>query len=118
MLHFKATVGHYDVTDELAFRLVEQAVQRQGWTGLEDVLRHLPGRNFERQEARSAKGGKGPATSAHSKVILVYFIGGITYSEIAALRFLATQKGYKIIIATTSIINGKRMLSSFMEKIK
>ena len=91
-------------------------MQRQGWTGLEDVLRHLPGTSFERQEARSAKGGK--PLPLQSRVVLVYFIGGITYSEIAALRFLACQRGYKLVIATTAIINGSRMLDSFVENVK
>lgn len=100
-------------------RLVEQAIHRQGWGGLEDVLRHLPGHNFERQEARSAKGGKSnPADLAAAKVVLVYLIGGVTYSEIAALRFLGQQKGYKIIIATTALINGHRMLKSFVETVR
>uniref|UniRef100_F6VM60 Vacuolar protein sorting-associated protein 33B n=2 Tax=Ciona intestinalis TaxID=7719 RepID=F6VM60_CIOIN len=102
----------------LTCRLVEQAIQRQGWGGLEDVLRHLPGTNFEKIEARSAKGGKSTVGSAASKVVLVYFIGGVTYSEIAALRFLGRQKGYRIIIATTAIINGSRMLRSFVETVK
>ncbi|CAK8675606.1 unnamed protein product [Clavelina lepadiformis] len=101
----------------LTCRLVEQSLQRQGWSGLEDVLRHLPGTTFEKQEARSAKAGKTGATMA-SKVVLIYFIGGVTYSEIAALRFLGRQKGYKVLIAATSIINGSRMLESFVETVK
>lgn len=41
------------------------------------------------------------------KRILVYFIGGITYGEIAAIRFLnKIFEDKKFIIATTQIING------------
>ena len=41
------------------------------------------------------------------KRILVYFIGGVTFAEIAALRFLNTMfPDKKFIVATTSIING------------
>jgi hypothetical protein len=37
----------------------------------------------------------------------VYFIGGITFGEIAAIRFLnKIFKDKKLIIATTQIING------------
>jgi hypothetical protein len=37
----------------------------------------------------------------------VYFIGGITYGEIAAIRFLnKIFEDKKFIIATTQIING------------
>ncbi|XP_039258945.2 vacuolar protein sorting-associated protein 33B-like [Styela clava] len=104
----------------LTCRLVEQALQRQGWGGLEDVMRHLPGKCFERLEAKSAKGkgagSGGFGTDSSSKVVLVYFIGGVTYSEIAALRFLGRKNGYRFIIATTAIINGTRMLNSFIER--
>lgn len=54
------------------------------------------------------------------KKILIYFVGGITYAEIAAIRFfnqkLAIQSmqgpklKYEFVIATTSIINGKRAI--------
>lgn len=101
----------------LSCKLVEQALLKQGWTGLEDVMRHLPGKNFERIEARSAKGKTVSANDPSYKVVLVYFIGGVTYSEIAALRFLGKKKGYRFIIATTAIINGTRMLGSFVERI-
>lgn len=41
------------------------------------------------------------------KKILVYYIGGITFAEISALRFLNTLfPDKKFVIATTSIING------------
>lgn len=98
--------------------MVEQAIQRNGWTGLDDVLRYLPGSPFEKIDAKSAKAGKGASAAPNdpaSKVVLVYFIGGVTYSEIAALRCLGKKKGFKFLFATTAIINGKRMLQSFIE---
>lgn len=49
-------------------------------------------------------GGSGPK---RRKKILVYFIGGITYAEISAIRFLNKLFPDKqFIIATTQIING------------
>lgn len=40
--------------------------------------------------------------------ILIYFLGGINYAEIAAIRFLQKLLPmYRFIIATTSIINGE-----------
>jgi vacuolar protein sorting-associated protein 33A len=47
--------------------------------------------------------------------MLVYYVGGVTYMEIAALRCLAASKDfpYEIIIATTRIISG----SSFLEAL-
>lgn len=38
---------------------------------------------------------------------VVFFLGGCTYTEIAALRWMSKQtKGRKFLIATTGIING------------
>lgn len=48
------------------------------------------------------------------KKILVYFIGGVTFAEIAAIRFLNNlfaDKKLKFIIATTSIITGNRSVA-------
>lgn len=46
--------------------------------------------------------------------MLVYFLGGVTYAEIAAVRFLNTQSKfvgrYKFVIATTSIISSKKCM--------
>ncbi|CAF2742750.1 unnamed protein product [Rotaria sp. Silwood2] len=49
-----------------------------------------------------------------SKVTLVVFIGGITYGEIAALRFLADQN-HDFIIATTHFINGTNLMKSLLD---
>lgn len=76
-------------------------------------MRHLPGDTFEKHETKSAKSGT-MNTSRNVKTVVVYFIGGVTYTEIAALRLLSKQKGCKIIIATTSIINGERLLKPFL----
>lgn len=45
--------------------------------------------------------------------ILAVFIGGITYAEISAIRFLNKRNpDHKIIILTTNIVNGKSMINS------
>jgi hypothetical protein len=51
-------------------------------------------------EGRSLEGGK--------RVLLAYFVGGVSYMEIAALRFLSRQRDFpfSIIVATTKITNG------------
>jgi len=46
-------------------------------------------------------------------VVLVFFIGGITYAEISALRFITKiNPGKHIIIATTKVINGNNFIES------
>jgi hypothetical protein len=45
--------------------------------------------------------------------ILVVFIGGITYAEISAIRFLNRKNSdHKFIILTTHIINGKTLINN------
>lgn len=44
-------------------------------------------------------------TLSADKVVLIYFLGGCTYTEIATLKQLAKQKGYTFIFATTSFLN-------------
>ncbi|KAK5975019.1 hypothetical protein GCK32_003475 [Trichostrongylus colubriformis] len=39
------------------------------------------------------------------KAILVFFLGGVTYAEVAALRLLAVQNNFRILIASTNIIH-------------
>ena len=47
------------------------------------------------------------------KFFLVVFIGGITYGELGAIRYLnKTNKNKKIIVLTTSIINTKKIFNS------
>ncbi|CAG2204838.1 VPS33A [Mytilus edulis] len=53
------------------------------------------------------------STAAEQKITLVFFLGGVTYAEIAALRFLAQQDdgGTDYVIATTSILSGETLLN-------
>ncbi|KAF9676648.1 hypothetical protein SADUNF_Sadunf08G0024800 [Salix dunnii] len=52
-------------------------------------------------------------------LVLVVFIGGVTFAEISALRFLCAQEAmaYDMIIGTTKIINGNTLTETFMEKL-
>eukprot|EP00804_Cyclotella_cryptica_P022461 CCRYP_015090-RA/>CCRYP_015090-RA protein AED:0.00 eAED:0.00 QI:44/1/1/1/1/1/2/2000/882 len=47
-------------------------------------------------------------------VLLLYFVGGVTYMEIAALRFLSKRPSfpYTIVCCTTEIVNGTTLLQS------
>uniref|UniRef100_A0A0R3RG08 Vacuolar protein sorting-associated protein 33A n=1 Tax=Elaeophora elaphi TaxID=1147741 RepID=A0A0R3RG08_9BILA len=51
-----------------------------------------------------------PPDSRIRKAILVYFIGGVTYSEIAALTLLAQYNNLRIIIAATNIIHREKFM--------
>lgn len=51
-----------------------------------------------------------PPDSRIRKAILVYFIGGVTFAEIAALNLLAQNNNFRIIIAATNIIHRERFI--------
>lgn len=48
---------------------------------------------------------------------LVFFLGGVTFAEIAALRFLSQLEdgGTEYVIATTKLMNGATWIQSLME---
>jgi len=52
-------------------------------------------------------------------LVLVVFIGGVTFAEISALRFLSAQEGmtYDLIVGTTKIINGSTMLETLVDNV-
>jgi transposase-like protein len=53
------------------------------------------------------------------KKVLVYFIGGVTYGEIAAVRFLNKLfRDKQFIIATTQIVNGESCLDMMRGKLE
>lgn len=83
-----------------------------------ELMKLLPGPNFKRKQAFL---GDLPVSPVHhggqkERSILVYFIGGVTFAEITALRFLAKQRNIKIAIATTSIMNGNKLIDSLFPK--
>ena len=50
------------------------------------------------------------------KVILVYFVGGITYAETSCFRYLSETTGIQFIVATTQFINGNKMVDAFKDE--
>jgi len=107
----------------LSVRLIQYLERRNGWRGLEELLKQIPGATVEEKQyippALLKKSSGHQGLSGHPKLTLIYFLGGCTYSEIAALRFLAQQENAPTdyIIATTKIINGKILIDSLTEKI-
>lgn len=53
-----------------------------------------------------------------NRVTLVFFLGGVTFAEIAALRFLSQLEdgGTEYVIATTKLMNGNSWIEALMEK--
>ncbi|CAG0894704.1 unnamed protein product, partial [Darwinula stevensoni] len=104
----------------LSVRVI-QRLSKGDWASIEDALLALPGPLIdERQQiplsvrkksVMHGGGGNG------EMVTLVFFLGGCTFAEIAALRFLSQQAdmGTEFLIGTTGIINGTTFLESIQE---
>ena len=50
---------------------------------------------------------------------MVYFIGGVTWMEIAALRFLNSRSDFPftIVVATTKLVNGNTFLRAILPEV-
>jgi hypothetical protein len=98
-----------------------------GWKGFEDTLARIRGAKVDVTQ----KGSDADASNARKtlrggkegpKVSIVFFLGGVTYAEIAALRFLSGEleksSGRTLVIGTTGIISGKRAVDVAVETRK
>lgn len=96
-----------------------------GWKDFEDTLSRIKGATVDvvqqgsdadaSQARKTLRGAKeGP------KNTVVFFLGGVTYAEIAALRFVSRQleesSGRKLVIATTGVISGDKVVGAAVEK--
>ncbi|XP_065745723.1 vacuolar protein sorting-associated protein 33A isoform X2 [Phocoena phocoena] len=100
----------------LSVRLA-QLLSRPGWRSIEEVLRILPGPHFEERQPLPT-GLQKKRQPGENRVTLIFFLGGVTFAEIAALRFLSQLEdgGTEYVIATTKLINGASWIESLMEK--
>ncbi|ORY66227.1 Sec1-like protein [Pseudomassariella vexata] len=93
----------------------------QGWRGFDEAVKHARGETFDVLQKGEDKAVKAQALlsgGSDNKTVFVVFVGGITFTEIAALRFIAKKEEARrnIIICTTSIISGNKMMDAAMEK--
>jgi vacuolar protein sorting-associated protein 33A len=96
-----------------------------GWTGFEDILKSARGPTFNivqrPTDEKAAKAKTALAGGSGWKTVFVMFLGGITYTEIAALRFVAKKleeagQRRKIMICTTGIVSGRSIMEGVIEK--
>ncbi|KAL4252461.1 STXBP/unc-18/SEC1 family protein [Abortiporus biennis] len=93
-----------------------------GWKGFEDVISSVPGETVDIVQRIPGSTDTNLVPSAVSALLLpreqtttsvVFFLGGCTYTEIAALRWVAKQsKGRNFLIATTGIVSGPSLIKS------
>ena len=122
----------------LTVRLLQSAVT--GWkNGRDDILREIPGRFIDIMPSSPPEdlsatmlkpvhtGGTYGSlalsssstisrTSRTKPVLIVVYLGGVTYMELTAMRFLSKRPNfpYHIICCTTSILNGNTFLQSLV----
>ncbi|KAG5237764.1 vacuolar protein-sorting-associated protein [Salix suchowensis] len=113
----------------LSIRLVQQAV-RSGWRPMEEILKLLPGPHSETKRGgfssspsfdtlQGASAAVDRVADGRRSLVLVVFIGGVTFAEISALRFLSAQEtmAYDLIIGTTKIVSGNTLTETYIEKL-
>ena len=90
----------------ITIKLIENCV-KNGWNNIKYTLNDLPGETFFPDNEKDILNIK------EKSFILLVFIGGITYGEIACIRYLNKElKNVKFIILTTHIITNKRLIDS------
>lgn len=96
-----------------------------GWTGFEDILKSARGPTFNiAQKPSDEKAAKAKVTLTSTggwKTVFVMFLGGITFTEIAALRFIGRKlaesgQRKKVVICTTGIVSGRSVMDGVIEK--
>jgi hypothetical protein len=61
---------------------------------------HRPGTATPKQEGRG--------------LAVVFYVGGVTYAEIAALRIAVAKRDMDLLVCTTKVFNGSSLMTSLM----
>ena len=108
----------YNGYSPVSVKIVDYCMSYNGFGAIEGKLKpactkyKYPSNENELFEKRSSY------TAGGKKVILVFYVGGVTYSEISAIRFLNKMYPDKVfVIATTQIINYKKCIDQMRKYI-
>ncbi|TFY82858.1 hypothetical protein EWM64_g1160 [Hericium alpestre] len=91
-----------------------------GWKGFEDVVGSISGKTVDiaqnglgSADTVSASATSHPPQQGQATTTVVFFLGGCTYTEIAALRWAGRQnQGRKFLVATTGVVSGASIIES------
>jgi vacuolar protein sorting-associated protein 33A len=96
-----------------------------GWQGFEDVLKSAKGPTFtiwqkaaDEKVVKARDSLRGGGGGSVWKTVYVMFLGGITFTEIAALRFVGRQlegERRRLVICTTGIVSGNKVMEGVMQ---
>ncbi|KAK0456146.1 Sec1-like protein [Armillaria borealis] len=91
-----------------------QAHAINGWKGFEDVLATIPGETVDILQPGVGRASASPSLGRSMETTtttVVFFLGGCTYTEIAALRWVGRQnRGRRFLIATTGIVSASSII--------
>lgn len=104
--------------DQFGFRSLNEALQRhlpKSEVPIFEEIQQLPAGLRKRRNSDTTSQQSAP--EANQKLMLVFYLGGCTMSEISSIRLLSHKEGTnsEFIVATTSIITGKSLLQSLTE---
>ncbi|KAG7388875.1 Vacuolar protein-sorting-associated protein 33 [Phytophthora pseudosyringae] len=110
--------------EPISARLVEEILKHGHWRGIDHVMSRLPGpraevhlaENDRQDKTNNADDAKKPKTKKKT-VVVVAFVGGVTFLEIAALRWIASFYPIELVVASTSILNGTVFVSELLEHV-
>jgi hypothetical protein len=100
----------------------------QGLRIFEDACKYIRGATFDERQTGEEKAVKARSMlngnhNDGSKTVVVFFLGGVTRAEIAALRFIGSKlretggegRGSRIVVCTTGIVRGDSLVGSAIE---
>ena len=93
-------------------RLLEKAFAK-GWINIKDILLKLSSDfDFPQDDSQIFE------NKNEKKFILLVFIGGLTYGELAAIRFMnKIYNDKKFIVVTSNMINNRKLMNSLRQGI-
>ncbi|CAN9369277.1 Sec1-like protein [Alternaria alternata] len=103
----------------------------QGLRIFDDASKYIRGATFDETQKGEEKAAKARqllngSAGEKNKTIVVFFLGGVTRAEIAALRFVGDKlkesggegRGSKVVVCATNVIKGEGLVGSAIEKKK
>lgn len=104
----------------------QQHANSQGWAPFEDILDgSVRGPTFvktQKPDSEAAAKSRHMLTgSGKEKVVVVMFLGGVTRTEVAALRFLNAEMGKgvggkrRVVVCTTGVVGGREVVRAGVE---
>jgi len=104
-----------------SMHLLESKPWKTGWGSaqIDNLIKDSPGGPHFHMKQALPKGITLNEAPEGKKVVLVFFIGGCTYTEVSAIRFLSKKNPeYSFIVGTTKLINGNTLIESLIENFE